>query len=110
MRQCPSMTVAGRRHFALILGSAAACCALLAGTAMAAASTAPAGHWGNAKKVPGIGKLEAGGNSETDSVSCASPGNCAAGGTYTDSGNHGQVFVADEKHGAWGKAVPVPAP
>ena len=109
------MTVAVRRHFVLMLGSAVACCTLLAGTAMAGTamagtSTAPAGHWGNAKKVPGIGKLEAGGNSETDSVFCATPGNCAAGGTYTDSGNHGQVFVADEKHGAWGKAVPVPAP
>ena len=104
------MRVAVRRHFALILGSAAACCALMAGTAMAAASTAPAGHWGNAKKVPGIGRLEAGGNSETDAVSCATPGNCAAGGTYTDSGNHAQVFVTDEKNGAWRKAVPVPAP
>jgi hypothetical protein len=96
-----------------MLTSAAGCCALAIGTGMASASVAtaaPAGHWGNAKKVPGLGKLEAGGSSEIDSVSCATPGNCAAAGTYTDSGNHTRIFVVAEKNRTWGKAIPVPAP
>jgi len=36
-------------------------------------------------------------------VSCATAGNCAAGGTY-DLG----VFVAGQKNGVWGKETTVP--
>jgi hypothetical protein len=41
-------------------------------------------------------------------VSCASPGNCAAGGDYRDQLHHRQGFVVREKDGVWGKAIEVP--
>ena len=42
-------------------------------------------------------------------MSCASAGNCAAGGYYAArrSGYY-QGFVADERNGRWGKAIEVP--
>ena len=40
-------------------------------------------------------------------MSCASAGNCAAGGRYRD-GGHLQGFVAGERNGLWGKAIEVP--
>jgi len=61
------------------------------------------GVWGRAIEVPGLGALNKGGGAVVWSVSCASPGNCAAGGDY-DLG----VFVAIEKNGAWGKETTVP--
>jgi hypothetical protein len=41
-------------------------------------------------------------------VSCASPGNCAAAGNYTDARRHQQVFIAEEKNGTWNNALGVP--
>ncbi len=41
-------------------------------------------------------------------MSCARPGDCAAGGFYTDSSGHGQGFVVDEAKGIWGTAEEVP--
>jgi len=66
------------------------------------------GVWGHAIEVPGLGALNKGGSAEVDSVSCASPGNCAAGGDYEDRGQNGQGFVADEDNGVWGHAIEVP--
>ena len=40
------------------------------------------GRWGKAIEVPGLAALNTGGDAEVDSVSCASAGNCAAGGYY----------------------------
>ena len=40
------------------------------------------------------------------SVSCASAGNCAAGGSYEN--GHSRVFVAGERNGRWGKAIEIP--
>src|SRR5262249_8287943 len=40
------------------------------------------GRWGAAIAVPGLGTLNAGGLAQLFSVSCASAGNCAAGGFY----------------------------
>ena len=62
------------------------------------------GRWGTAIEVPGLGALNKGGFAEVNSVSCASPGNCAAGGLY--SWHRG--FVAAERRGRWGKAIQVP--
>jgi hypothetical protein len=42
------------------------------------------GVWGRAIEVPGLGALNKGGEAEVTSVSCASAGNCAAGGEYFD--------------------------
>ena len=42
------------------------------------------------------------------SVSCASAGNCAAGGSYEDGHGHSLVFVASERNGQWGTAIEIP--
>jgi hypothetical protein len=66
------------------------------------------GTWQNASEVPGTAALNRGGNAEIYSVSCASAGNCSAGGYYTDRSRHEQVFVVSETGGTWQKAVEVP--
>jgi hypothetical protein len=57
------------------------------------------GTWGAAQEVPGTAVLNAGGTAGTDSVSCASAGNCSAGGHYTTSQSSQQAFVANETGG-----------
>ena len=57
------------------------------------------GAWGTAIEVPGTAALNRGGDAEIFSVSCASAGNCSAGGGYTDSSGHGQAFVVNEVNG-----------
>ena len=66
------------------------------------------GRWDRAIEVPGLGALNTGASAEVDSVSCASAGNCAAGGYYSDSTGGEQGFVAVERHGVWGTAIKVP--
>jgi hypothetical protein len=66
------------------------------------------GIWGKAKKVPGTGTLNHGGYATINSVSCASAGNCSAGGEYTDSTPATQAFVVNETGGIWGTAAEVP--
>ena len=66
------------------------------------------GVWGKAISVPGLANLT-GRLAEATSVSCASPGNCAAVGDYSNSsGGRTQGFVAVERNGRWGKAIEVP--
>jgi hypothetical protein len=62
--------------------------------------------WGRAIEVPGLGALNKGGDAEVVSVSCPSPGNCAAGGRYY-TGASRQAFVVGEKNGSWGGAQEV---
>jgi hypothetical protein len=63
------------------------------------------GTWGSAIEVPGTAALNLGGNAQVTAVSCASAGNCAAGGFYSDGGG---AFVVDETDGVWGSAEQVP--
>jgi hypothetical protein len=65
------------------------------------------GRWGRAIEVPGLAALNAGGDAEVRSVSCASAGSCTAGGFYTVR-HRQQGFVAVERHGRWGRAIKVP--
>lgn len=65
------------------------------------------GTWGNAIGVAGTAILNFGSFPVTV-ISCATAGNCAAGGAYTDASNNTQVFVVNEKNGVWGTAIPVP--
>jgi len=51
------------------------------------------GRWGKAAGVPGLGALNKGAVAEVDGVSCASAGNCAAGGSYTEGLVTSQGFV-----------------
>jgi hypothetical protein len=54
------------------------------------------GSWGKAIEVPGSGTLNKGGGAFIGSVSCASAGNCAAGGFYTDGTHRQQAFVVSQ--------------
>jgi hypothetical protein len=63
------------------------------------------GGWETAIRVPGSAEL--GGISEATSLSCGAPGNCSAGGWYSNhSGTEG--FVVNELQGVWQKAEEVP--
>jgi hypothetical protein len=66
------------------------------------------GTWGKAEEVPGTATLNTGGVAETDSVSCASAGNCSAGGSYFDKSSGAQAFVVSQVSGTWSKAEEVP--
>jgi D-alanine-D-alanine ligase-like ATP-grasp enzyme len=66
------------------------------------------GRWGTAQTLPGSVALNQGGNAEVISVSCASPGNCAVGGSYQGAVRSEQMFVANETNGTWGTAEEVP--
>ena len=41
-------------------------------------------------------------------MSCASAGNCSAGGDYTDSSGAFQAFVVNQVNGTWHTAIEVP--
>jgi len=66
------------------------------------------GSWGNAIEVPGAATLNSGGDARVNSVSCATAGNCAAGGYYTEHSDPAQAFVVRETNGRWGRAIEVP--
>ena len=67
-----------------------------------------AGTWGTADEVPGTAALNQGGIALITSVSCASAGNCSAGGQYMDGSVHRQVFVVSQANGTWHTAIEVP--
>ena len=52
------------------------------------------GTWNHAEEVPGTAALNAGGDTVTSSVSCASAGNRSAVGSYKDRSGHHQAFIA----------------
>ncbi len=91
---------------ALLMGASA----LAAGTQAGAGTTASAASasWHAAEEVPGTAVLNAGGEASTQSVSCASAGNCSAGGYYLDATGSQQAFVVNETNGTWGTAKEVP--
>jgi hypothetical protein len=66
------------------------------------------GRWGRAIEVPGSGRLDVLGQGDLESVSCSSPGNCSAGGSYLDGNDNYQAFVVTQRHARWGKAIEVP--
>jgi hypothetical protein len=66
------------------------------------------GHWQNAIEVPGTEILNTGRTASVNSVSCAAPGNCIAGGSYMQNGLGQQAFVASEVNGTWHTAELVP--
>src|SRR5258707_9868929 len=66
------------------------------------------GLWGRAIEVPGSAALNKGGFANPMSVSCASAGNCAAGGVYTHGSGNEQAFVVSGLHSLWGRANEVP--
>ena len=97
------LAVAVTAVFGPVLASAPAR-ALAAGRGVVIAS----GTWGMAKKAPGTARLNVDGNAAVLSVSCASAGNCSAGGYYRDGAAHQQAFVINQASGIWGAAKEVP--
>ena len=106
-----------RRHAALILATAAVVgvaaltgCGAAARTDRDGVARVPATvrGWGTALAVPGTVALNKGANARINSVSCASAGNCSAGGAYTDRSHHLQAFVVSEVDGVWRRAEEVP--
>ena len=82
------------------------------------------GVWRTAIEVPGVAEDIPEAMDSVDSLSCAAPGDCVAGGTY-DSGNYQtpyydtaysatsspaltQAFVSDEVNGVWHRATEIP--
>jgi hypothetical protein len=78
------------------------------GNIEAAVASQAHGVWGRARVVPGLAELNKGGYAQVLSVSCASAGNCSAGGFYTSRGRGGLVaskivaFGVSEARGRWG--------
>src|SRR5215813_11864526 len=100
-----------RHRVVMVVAGAVAlwCGAQLAITAARAAPTAAqAVTWGTAIEVPGLGLLNQGGDARLASVSCASAGNCIAGGFYADGSGHNQAFVDRQTDGKWYRAIEVP--
>src|SRR5215468_1300949 len=113
------MTFDGRRSVTMILavtgafGLAAVAGPgdAMAGTGAAVAPRAAAltGTWRTAREIPGTAALNKG-DAEAKSVSCASAGNCTAGGWYTDSRGAPQAFIVNRIKGTWQTASKFPAP
>jgi hypothetical protein len=67
------------------------------------------GTWRTAAELPGTAALNTGNSAGVLSVSCASPGNCGAGGDYSaGSAASPEAFVASQVNGKWGTAEEVP--
>jgi Bacterial Ig-like domain (group 3) len=99
---------------ALIMGGALAAAAVPATASPRAAMAAtlatsptpptpPTGHWGNAHTVGGLNNANDGGVADVSSVSCGSPGNCVAVGTFRSSDHNSHNFMAEEHGGTWGQ-------
>jgi len=67
-----------------------------------------AGSWGGAREAPGFTALNTGGGASVNSISCASAGNCAAGGYYVDAKGRTEAFIVSAKASAWGAAAELP--
>src|SRR5262249_24956874 len=66
------------------------------------------GTWGGATAIPAVMALNAGADAQLWTVSCASAGNCEAGGYYADAAGRHQALLASERNGAWASAIAVP--
>src|SRR5215471_19311500 len=105
-----AMVVAGAGVMLLgaAVGVASGAGGAAAGARLASGRDGPGGTWHKAREVPGTAALNRGGQAAITSVSCASAGNCSAGGYYGVSMWHGHAFVVSQIHGTWGRAIEVP--
>jgi len=99
------------RAVTIVAVAAVAAASLASGSAAASTGAVAASSgshvWHTAIEVPGTATLNRGGGAEITSVSCASPGNCSAGGGFADTSGF-QVFVVSQVGGTWHTAVEVP--
>src|SRR5258708_14164158 len=109
--------MSGVRRVAVVIAAvaAAACTAVViqAGGAVAgtpvpayARAATTAGSWRTAREVPGTAPLNLSGFARVRSVSCASAGNCSAGGFYWAGNFH--PFVVSQVNGSWHTAIEMP--
>src|SRR6266851_2364461 len=105
---CRRCAVSRYRIVMALACMAAAGCAAPPAVTHTAQARAGGAVWGRAIEVPGLGRLNAGGEAQVSVVSCASAGNCAAGGFYRDRSRHSQAWVASQVNGRWGTAIEVP--
>src|SRR5260370_41156564 len=100
------VAVTGAAGLTAVAGSGGA----MAGTRPAVAPRAAAlnGTWRTAREIPGTAALNRGGHAQVNSVSCSSPGNCSAGGGYTDRVRRTQAFGVSEVKGTRDTAIEVP--
>jgi LPXTG-motif cell wall-anchored protein len=68
----------------------------------------PDGEWSPYEHVPGLIGANVGQSATFTSVSCASVGNCSAGGSYVDVGGDRQAFVVSQVDGVWQTIEDVP--
>src|SRR5258706_399879 len=66
------------------------------------------GTWASGRPVPGLAAVDIGISAQVAGLSCASPGNCVAGGRYTDRRGRYQPFVVSQVRGSWGTLRQVP--
>jgi hypothetical protein len=67
------------------------------------------GTWRTAIEVPGTAALNNGGFAGLESISCASAGNCSAGGSL-EHNTLVHAFVVNEVNGTWKTAAMLPPP
>ena len=101
--------LSGGAGVVLILAAAASPPAMADTSAQAGvvAGAAAAGSWGPPTEVAAA--LNTGGTAAVNSISCASAGNCGAGGYYENSPGVVQSFVVSEANGTWAPAIEVAA-
>lgn len=97
-----------RRRMALVAAAVLAGVVTAGGGAAGAGAVTGGSPWGRAREVPGTTVLNRGGDAEMDALSCASAGNCAAGGFYSPRSGPDTPFVASQVNGRWGRAELVP--
>ena len=113
------MRTHGRRRGRLLTAAAvagAACAAMLsmsgtgpaAAAAVTSAAPAAAALWGPVSRLPGNAAL--GGDAEPTALACSGVGDCVAAGNAVPREDNlaPPGSLATEKHGVWGKAVPIP--
>jgi hypothetical protein len=74
------------------------------GEVFAFAQSETTGVWGDATQI-GPSFINTGSYASLGSVSCVSPGNCTAVGTYDDASSQQQAMAVTETAGTWGDAV-----
>jgi hypothetical protein len=65
------------------------------------------GRWGAVRAVPGLAALDGGESATLSGVSCASPGNCTAGGSFNVPAGE-DAFAVSEVKGTWRNAIVIP--
>ena len=64
--------------------------------------------WGRATTLRGAPGVNLGSSADLYSLSCSSPGDCSAVGSYSVKVNHNRAIIVNERRGQWGKVEVLP--